>query len=220
MNPFYSQPKLLVWIEALVLLAVGFLPGIYIIELAYDQPLYYGLFVVCIPVAQFALTPIFTLTGVYSYYSPMLIGYMANDREIDLHSGGSFDYLFVMRKHPPGIALRHRLLAYHLEGLLTLIEHVESGKIPSTVSIVGTSYFFSDSTLSRLGFALNKPTLFYRLNLFINGIDLIWMYSVARGQLSLPPLWRAKKARISGADLVAQKAVIANLHGRLLARVV
>lgn len=57
------------------------------------------------------------MTGGYTYYSPMLLGYMTNNQQIDLHSGTSFDYLFVMRTYCPGIELRNRLLMYHLEGL-------------------------------------------------------------------------------------------------------
>jgi hypothetical protein len=47
---------------------------------------------------------------------------MANNLQIDLHSGGSFDYLFVMRKYKPGFEMRNRLLIYHLEGLMHLIQ--------------------------------------------------------------------------------------------------
>jgi hypothetical protein len=36
----------------------------------------------------------------------MLLGYMANDVQIDLHSGGSFDYLLVMHKYKSGIRTR------------------------------------------------------------------------------------------------------------------
>jgi hypothetical protein len=105
MNDFYKQPKILQWIEAILLLSIGFLPAFIIIEIGYSQSLFYLLFIIYVPVGQFAFTPFLKLIGVYRYYSPMLLGYMANDRQIDLHSGGSFDYLFVMRKYvtPPKI---------------------------------------------------------------------------------------------------------------------
>ncbi|MBK7697160.1 MAG: hypothetical protein IPI30_23525 [Saprospiraceae bacterium] len=78
---------------AILLLTIGFLPALVIIEKGNSQPLFYLLFLIYIPIGQFASTPFFTLVGIYKYYSPMLLGYMANDNQIDLHSGGSFDYL-------------------------------------------------------------------------------------------------------------------------------
>jgi hypothetical protein len=87
MSDFYNQVKVLQWIESILLLIIGFLPAMAIIELAYSHPFIYLLFIIYIPVGQFSSTPFFKLIGIYRYYSPMLLGYMANDRQIDLHSG-------------------------------------------------------------------------------------------------------------------------------------
>jgi hypothetical protein len=146
MNEFYKQPKILQWIEAILLPIFGFLPALSIIENGYSNPIYYLLFIIYVPVGQFAFTPIFKLIGVYKYYSPMLLGFMANDHQIHLHSDGSFDYLFVMRKYRAGIEIRTKLLIYHIEGLIKIIKLIENKSIPKTVNIVGTSYFFNDRT--------------------------------------------------------------------------
>jgi len=108
----------------------------------------------------------------------MLLGYMANDKQIDLHSGTSFDHLFVLRKYKSGTPLRNRIMMYHLEGLLKLIHLIEDKQIPASVNIIGTSYFLNERTLSNLGFQIEQATLFYRVNLFINFIDLFWMYAL------------------------------------------
>jgi len=215
MNDFYKQPKILQWIEAILLLIFGFLPALSIIEKGYSQPIFYLLFIIYVPFGQFAVTPLFRLIGVYKYYSPMLLGYMANNLQIDLHSGGSFDYLFVMRKYKSGIELRNRLLTYQLEGLTNLIQLIENKSIHETVNIVGTSYFFNNRTLHKMGFEIVNPSLFYRLNLFVNFIDLIWMYSLSRGKFSIPKIWDAKKASISGSRLLAKKDVIETLYKRM-----
>ena len=145
----------------------------------------------------------------------MLLGYMANDRQIDLHSGGSFDYLFVMRKYKAGIEMRNRLMIFHIEGLLYLIHLIEDKSIPETVNIVGTSYFFNDRTLRKMGFEIVNPSLFYRLNLFANFIDILWMYSLSQGKLSIPKLWNAKKASIMGTQLIEHKNQIEELYHKM-----
>ena len=76
-------------------------------------------------------------------------------------------------------------MTYHLEGLLKLIKLIEN-KLLETVNIIGTSYFFSERTLNNLGFQIEKATLFYRINLFINFIDLFWMYSLSKGKVTIP----------------------------------
>jgi hypothetical protein len=216
MNDFYKQPIILQWIEAILLLIFGFLPALSIIEKGYAQPIFYLLFIIYVPIGQFAFTPFFRLIGAYKYYSPMLLGYnMANNLQIDLHSGGSFDYLFVMRKYKSGFEMRNRLLIYHIEGLMHLIQLIENKSIPETVNIIGTSYFFNNRTLHRMGFEIINPSMFYRLNLFINFIDLIWMYSLSQGKLSIPSLWNAKKAIISGAKLIESKKIIQDLYDKM-----
>ncbi len=206
MNNFYNQPKPVQWIAAIALLIVGFVPALAIIEKGYDCPLAYALFLVYLPIGQFSLTPIFRLSGVYKYYSHMLLGYMPNDIQIDLHSGGSFDYLVVMPNYKAGVEMRNRLLVYHLERLLHLIDEISHKRIPETVQIVGTSYFFNTRTFAKMGFDVVQPSLFSRLNLFVNCIDLVWMYSLSQGKFALPKVWNVKKASITGAKLVEQKA--------------
>lgn len=215
MNDFYKQPKALVWIESVLFLLAGILLAILIIDLGYSQPLFYAAFSLYVPISQFLYTPIFKLTGGYTYYSPMLLGYMANNEQIDLHSGTSFDHLFVMRKYKPGIPLRNRLLMYHLEGLLQLIAQIENKQIAEQVTIVGTSYFFNNRTLKTLGFQLQQPSAFYRINLWINFIDLFWMYSLAQGKVSVPKVWNAQKASIQGGQLLLQKGKLAALYQQL-----
>jgi hypothetical protein len=215
MNDFYKQPKLLVWIESIFFLLIGLILAVFIIEKGYSEPLFYLALVIYVPISQFLFTPIYKLTGGYTYYSPMLLGYMANEKLIDLHSGTSFDYLFVLRKYQSGTPLRNRIMMYHLEGLLKLIQLIEEKHIPASVNIIGTSYFFSERTLSNLGFQIEKATLFYRVNLFINFIDLFWMYVLSKGKLAIPAVWDAKKAKITGGTLLAQKIKLEKLYMNL-----
>lgn len=215
MNDFYKQPKLLQWLEAILLSLLGLYLAIIIIEKGYTQPLYYLLFLIYIPIGQFTSTPFFRLVGIYTYYSPMLLGYMANDHQIDLHSGGSFDYLFVMRKYKHGIEIRNRLFIYYLEGLMNIIRLIENKSLPDTVNVVGTSYFFNNRTIGKMGFESVIPSLFYRINLFVNFIDLLWMYSLSQGRFAIPKIWHAKKVSISVVMLMESKGLIEALYLKL-----
>jgi hypothetical protein len=215
MNDFYTLPKVLQWLLAILLLVSGFFPALALIELSYAQPIAYLLFIFYVPIGQFSFTPFFTLVGVYNYYSPMLLGYTPSDTQIDLHSGGSFDYLFVMRKYSPGIEMRNRLLLFQLEGLKKIIQLIEDKAVPESVNIVGTSYFFSNRTVQRIGFELIEPSLFYRINLFVNFLDLFWMYSLAQGKWALPKVWQAKKVQITGQKLVEHKVQLDALYEKL-----
>lgn len=216
MNRFYTQPLFLQWFLAIVLLIIGFYPALLIIEQTYKQAFFALFFIIYVPIAQFSFTPFFRLTGVYTYYSPMLLGYMANDVQIDLHSGGSFDYLLVMRKYKSGVILRNKLMIFHLEGLLTIVNHIEQGAIPEKVSIIGTSYFFNERTIKKLGFEQEQPTLFYRLNLYVNFIDLFWMYSLSKGKISIPKVWKASKLSILGSKLVENKNLLLALQQKMV----
>lgn len=69
-----------------------------------------------------------------------------------------------------------------------------------------------------MGFQSVKPSLLYRLNLFINIIDLIWMNSLSQGKLTIPKLWNVKKATISGAKLIENKNLIENIYVNLKSR--
>lgn len=57
MNDFYKQPLFLQWLEAIILLIIGFYPAIVIIELTYNHFIYSILFLIFLPLGQFSLTP-------------------------------------------------------------------------------------------------------------------------------------------------------------------
>ena len=66
-----------------------------------------------------------------------------------------------------------------------------------------------------MGFEIINPSLFYRLNLFVNFIDLIWMYSLSKGKFSIPNIWNAKKASITGINLIESRKGIEELYDNM-----
>lgn len=220
MNAFYSYPKFVQWIVAILLLLVFVAAmGIWL-KLTNINFLYYFLLFALAPIMQFTLAPIFTLMGLYKYLSPMLLVYSPNQKKYDLHNGTSFDYLFVMRKVKTGRPFQNTILAYYLEGLLKIIEELEAGKIPPSIIISGTSYFFSESTAERLGFTIvpASSNKFLKFNLYLNFIDLTWTYSLAKGKLTFPNLKATKGVTIQGEELLNRKDYIVGLHAYLKAK--
>lgn len=179
-------------------------------------PLQIALFPLAVSMSQFTFTPVFRASGTYKYYSDLLLVYNPNQTVYDLHLGTSFDYVLHMRWSDRGIVARKKLLAGMLNGLLGIIEDAEQGKLPGSLVVTGTSYFFSDSSVKRFGFKLTAPSTAYRVNLLLNFLDLYWMSVFASGSWKFPKLNQAKKAEITLDELVAQKDRIQQLKHKLI----
>ncbi len=167
------------------------------------------------PAMQFLVSPLMTLLGVYKYLSPMLLVYAARPELYDLHNGTSFDYLFHYRKTRSGNQWQNRLLLYYIQGLLEVIRQIESEQLPATIEVRGSTYFLADSTIERLGFEAHPTVWYEKANLVINYLDLIWMYSLSKGKLSLPKMSNVKTATTTGERLVAQKSKLESLKAFL-----
>jgi len=212
MNRFYDLPKIWQWVTALLLLVLTIVITLLWFQLFVWNVLGYLLIFIVVPIAQFLSTPFFKLAGFYTYVSPMLLVFGASNKKYDLHNGTSFDYLMVMRNTKPGAEWKRKMLSFYVEGLLAIIEKIQNKELPETVKIRGSSYFFTERTAKRLGFEIEKTGWFEKINLFINIIDLAWMFSLTHAKFRLPNLLNTKTAAITGAKLVSNKERLEKLH--------
>jgi hypothetical protein len=157
---------------------------------------------------QLSITPAFRLLGIYRYHSPMLKVTIRTQRFYEIHGGTNFDYLLHLRWSERGRVAARKVMILYLEGLLDIARQVAQGKLPRSITITASSYFFRDQSAERLGFTILEPGLRLRLNLMANLLDLTLMYSFTRGRLALPQIGRVRQAVIRGERLLARRGEI------------
>lgn len=176
-------------------------------DIAFSNPVYLLLFPLIVSIFHLTTSPVFRLFGLYKYLSPMLLVNIPTKANYELHNGTSFDYLLnISRLRKLGV--KRIILADYLKGLLTIIEDIQIGKLPDTVTVKGNSYFFNERTANRFGFSVEKARMSQKVNAVVNYLDLIWMYSIANKKLTFPDLNKMKEAKIKGIDLVKNKVKI------------
>lgn len=200
---------------ALLALPVAILPAAALVEAGYENTAWYLLFPLYLPFGHFGVTPLFRATGIYRYYSTMLVAIMPSEQRIALHSGGGFDYVFQWLTRGAPRSWRQWVQSQHLAGLLAIADGVREGRLPGTVVVTGSTYFLSGGSARRLGFSSAQCGVFDALNLWMNVLDILWMYSLARGRLAFPPLWRMRTFTTTGERLSARHDVIRGLIARV-----
>jgi hypothetical protein len=158
--------------------------------------------------------PLLRVVGALNYYSPMLLVTKSSRHRVYIHGAVLFDYVICMRWQERGSKARHKVLSYYLEGLLRLIQDVESGYVPETALITGTSYFFSTKRARALGFRVEESRRFAFGGLLTYPAHFL-TYSFAKGRWALPNVFHAKRASITGAGLLKQKEKLEALLNRL-----
>jgi hypothetical protein len=212
MHPFYQKPKFIQWSVALILFSLLLVVCYGWFQIMQKSVFSIFLLLVLAPLMQLCCSPLFTLLGMYKYVSPMLLIYAPSAAKYDLHNGTSFDYLTVLGGKMKRRSFQRVILRYYLQGLLEIIREIEAGETPETIEIIGTSYFFSENTARRMGFELHPAESSTRFNIYLNYLDLLWMYSLSKRKLTFPNLKEIKLAKTTGKVLKENKPAIEQLY--------
>jgi len=215
MKRFNSLNKIVQWVISILFgIILIFILSVWIKAVS-ESKIWILLIIIIVPVIQFLITPLFTLIKFYHYYSPMVVSFGNNKRVIDLHNGTSFDYLLEMSRIKAGIKWKNKMLFHYLNALLKIISQIENGDMANSTIIRGSSYFLSERSAKKFGFSVNKTSMIEKFNIALNYFDLVWMYSLTNGKITLPNLTNIKTVRITGAELIKSKEKILGLTNRL-----
>lgn len=225
-----ARPKLIQWTVALVLLiafialfAMAVLVTASVLSLQPDNPVQLAVALaiqlgVLLPLwmmaAIFFLAPLLRLVGALRYYSPYLIVTRSRGGSLDLHGATLFDYILLFRWSDRGRPAVRKILIWYVEGLLALVREIEKGDLPDNIVLSATSYIFSESIARRYGFRVETASRF-SVGGFLTYPTQLITYSFAKGRWAVPPILCARRATISGADLVAQSDQLEKLYRRL-----
>lgn len=215
MKKFSKLNKLIQWSISIVFGTALILILSWWIEKVNESIIWIFLIFVLVPLIQFLITPLFTMLKLYTYYSPMIVVFGANSRILNIHNGTSFDYLLEMSGTKPGINWKKKMLVFYINGLLEIAKQIEEGILPDFIIVRGSSYFFSSRTAAKFGFDISESTSIEKLNILLNYLDLLWMYSLTNGKLSFPNLKNIKTVRISGEKLLENKHNLMTLSEQL-----
>lgn len=192
--PFVLLPKGLYWLLSAILL----LPIIPVLE-------------------SFLLTPAYTLSGRFHYYSPFLFA-TTSPQGIDLHMGTLYDYTTRLRWSERGIQSQRHAMQLILQGFLSICDAVAEGRLSSKTNISATSYFFSERSVKKLGFTLSDGSLAMKLNLVMVYLSLLLRISFIKGRWCLPDLSQIRCIHTTAEDLLQQREQITQMLRRIQTR--
>lgn len=206
----YLHPTYIQWIVAIFLLLISVS---IIFALFTTTKVFFSLLLLPLvkPIAHFLTVPFLRLTGVLKYYSPMLLCVWKGKNVLEIHNGSSFDYLINMRWKRRGISAREKMIKYYLKGLLGIIQEIESKTLSDDLIITGTSYFFSNKSVHKIGFKSKRVKWYKQILAFLDFVNLLLMYSYSKGKITPPNLLNLREVEITGKKLVESKENIIRL---------
>ncbi len=189
--PFLLLPKGVYWLLAAIL----WLPLISVLE-------------------SLLLTPLYALIRRFTYYSPLLLA-TASPQGLDLHVGTLYDYVTHLRWRDRGARAQRQVVRYMLQGLMAICDAVAEGRLSAHTEITATSYFFSNSSVEKLGFVAGKAFSGQKLNLLMEFLSLTLRLSFIRGRWCWPDLKQSKSIQTTAGELLLHRPVIVKMLVRM-----
>jgi hypothetical protein len=156
------------------------------------------------PLESLLLTPWYTRSGRFVYYSPMLVA-TRQPRGLDLHVGTIYDYARRLRWRDRGRRAARIVTADLLRGLLAIADDVHAGRLAPDAKIVATSFFFGSRSLARLGFEERAAPRAVVVNMWQASVSIALRLSFTHGRPAFPDLRRVRQAATTAGALAAHR---------------
>lgn len=195
MNAFYLLPKYVQWIVA-VFMTMLFIGLVAIIcWITYNKPVFGFLFLLVSPIFYLLTTPLFTLSGKYKYFSPLLFFYEKSNGDMEMHLGTNFDYAFVIipllfsKKN-----IRTEIKKYFIEGNLNFIDFLEKkSNEKSSVKVSTISHLINEKTKECYHAQYEKISLWEKIEYLFYTVDILWMHLFSCGFKKISRIYFPKK---------------------------
>ena len=201
---------------ALCLALMGSLVALPLADLRWLPLLLVAPFVMA-PLESLLLTPLYALTGRFTYHSAMLLSTRGADGALELHTGTLLDYATFLDRGMRGPRAARAVLAEVVRGLLAIAAAVERGGIAPATEVLATSYFFSLRTMERLGFRMRAAPRFVVFNLATAFVSVALRLSWVRGRPSLPDLSRVRQGVVLAGELARRAPELRRVLAQLTA---
>ncbi len=157
---------------------------------------------------NFALTPIFSLSGLIDYKMPLFIVVRNFRGEFELHNGTIYDMIISVGLKDKAFNIKRKIIYNYLRGLLNIISDIERKKFSPDSKFVGFTHVVDDKSAIKFGFAVKKIPKHRQFMFLMDFLNLSLLLSFAKQKPSFPNLRRLKRIEITGENLLRKKTII------------
>jgi len=219
-NKFAQLPFIIKLLVVLVGVFVFVKYSDLILSISYSNPLKYIAIAFFLPVYSLCAMPILTFLGIADFKSELLFTTAKKkDKLFEIHFGSLFDCIMSGLFTGKRGSFRNLMLYFLVDGLWTIVEEIESGKIHEDAEIIGTSYFFNADTAERFGFQLDETIVSHKYILYLNYLEILLVHSLSKGRFSAPDFSTFKTVKASASGMLEKKESIKKYHQYLKGKV-
>lgn len=150
--------------------------------------------------------------GLYKYYAPLFFIQPFGRNRVELHLGTTWDLMKAQR-------LSHQTIMSSLvTGVSGLVTDAKSGRLRPSLRLRATTYFLSESTLRRFGFAVRRPNIWEYIAFLGNYVEVCLLRSIVAGRPQMVDLRRVRMAETTLQQLVDRETLVGPLMTRIAAR--